>query len=169
VTGGSIGAGGARFLVRLPTALSRTIRPDAAGAAAETAIPAGTRCLIVEDEALLGQSIEKFLRRVGYEPHTVHRAEDAMQRITDGEEFDVILTDLHMPGMGGEQFYERLRAQRPDLVNTLIFTSGDVASRDTHEFLQRTGRPVLAKPYELPELKAIVDRVSAERRRGAAA
>jgi two-component system NtrC family sensor kinase len=168
VSGGRIGEGGARFVVRLPTALSLTSRSDAGQPSADVETTIGVRCLIVEDEPLLGQSIEKFLRRVGYEPHTALRAEDAMQRIDAGEEFDVILTDLHMPGMGGEMFYERLRAHRPDLLTTLIFTSGDVASRDTHEFLQRTGRPVLAKPYELPELKALVDRVSAERRRAAA-
>ena len=168
VTGGNIGEGGARFIVRLPTATSMTVKADASDPTADAGSPIGARCLIVEDEPLLAQSIEKFLRRVGYEAHTVHRAEEALQRIENGEEFDVILTDLHMPGMGGEQFYERLRAHRPDLVNSLIFTSGDVASRDTHEFLQRTGRPVLAKPYELPELKAIVDRVTAERRRAAA-
>jgi two-component system NtrC family sensor kinase len=168
VTGGNIGEGGARFIVRLPTARSTAATADATDPSADAGAPIGARCLIVEDEPLLAQSVEKFLRRVGYETRTVHRAEDALQAIENGEAFDVILTDLHMPGMGGEQFYERLRTSRPDLVNSIIFTSGDVASRDTHEFLQRSARPVLAKPYELPELKSIVDRVSAERRRATA-
>jgi two-component system NtrC family sensor kinase len=168
VAGGPVGEGGARFTVRLPVAVAADGKSHVAADLSGAPPSLHARCLIVEDEPLLGHSIEKYLRRVGYEPHTVLRAEDALERIVAGEEFDVILTDLHMPGMGGEQFYERLRANRPDLVTALIFTSGDVASRDTHEFLQRAGRPVLAKPYELPELKALVDRVSAERNRGAA-
>jgi PAS domain S-box-containing protein len=164
--GGAAGAGGARFTVWLPRTQQPVQQAERPAATFEDVQQLRLRCLIVEDEPLLALSMEKFLARLGYEPHAVLRPEEALQRIMKNEPFDVVLTDLNMPGMSGEEFFGRLREVRPDLVDTVVFTSGDVASRDTHEFLQRAGRPVLAKPYELAELKTVVDRISGEHRHG---
>lgn len=67
-----------------------------------------------------------------------------------------------MPGMGGEGFYRMLQEQDPALLETLIFASGDIVSASIRDFLQRANRPVLAKPYELKELAALLQEVLAD-------
>lgn len=64
-----------------------------------------------------------------------------------------------MPGVGGRGLYRWLEKARPDLITRFIFTSGDVVTPETHTFLKETGRPILAKPYELSDLRAELDKL----------
>lgn len=156
VSGGKAGQGGARFRIRLPSADAAAPRPTSLSEPAAALEPSRPRCLIVEDEPLLARSMQKYLTRMGYEPHVMLRGEDAQALLATGETFDVIVTDLRMPGVSGEDLYRYVQSERPELVSRLIFTSGDVASYDAHKFLEQTNRPVLAKPYELASLNAIL-------------
>lgn len=80
--------------------------------------------------------------------------------LTDAEGF-FIISDLRMPGMGGEALYESVLAISPALARRIIFSTGDVASEGTREFLQRTGNPYLQKPFELSAMRRIVAQMTA--------
>ena len=54
-----------------------------------------------------------------------------------------------MPGMGGEGLFEWVRTRRTDLIDRLVFMSGDLLSPRTQAFLEAAARPVLAKPCTL--------------------
>lgn len=99
----------------------------------------------------------RYLTRVGYETRSAANAEEALEQIEEGERYDAIVVDLRMPGMGGQGFHQTIQEEHPALLNTLIFTSGDIVSPSTRAFLEGTHRPTLAKPYELGELKAAVE------------
>lgn len=156
VNGGLPGEGGARFRIRLPAVKAAAPQPEPLAEPVRRLNPTQKRCLIVEDEPLLARSTQKYLTRVGFEAHVSLRAEDAVARLEAGENYDVILTDLRMPGMSGEDLYRYLEEERPDLACRVVFTSGDVASADAHNLLEKTQRPMLAKPYELSELNAVL-------------
>lgn len=159
--GGAAGEGGARFIVRLPAAhdgAALANREEPEGLVEPIRAPGPRpRILVVEDEPALAESVRRFLDRSGYEASIALRAETAVEVLESGERFAVILTDLKMPGMGGEALYERLARDWPEMLNTLIFTSGDVVTPATHEFLSASGRPILQKPYPLQRLRELVE------------
>jgi len=65
----------------------------------------------------------------------------------------VIFTDVRMPGVGGREIFETLRARAPAVAARVIFATGDTVAGDTLAFLEGTGRPVLTKPFKLAELR----------------
>jgi hypothetical protein len=111
---------GARFAVLLP----RVEAPAEAVASEDAPAPRGRETvLVVEDEPSLREVAARGLRDLGY---TVLEAADgaAALRVADRVEgpIDLLLTDVVMPGVGGRQLAERLRALRPD--TRVLFTSG---------------------------------------------
>jgi CheY-like chemotaxis protein len=77
-------------------------------------------------------------------------------------QYDLILCDLRMPGCTGAELYERLKIARPSLLRRLIMATGDTVSEDAAEFVRRTSCPVLQKPFELAELRTLVQRLRAD-------
>jgi len=75
--------------------------------------------------------------------------------------YDLIICDLRMPGCGGAELHEWLRVHRPDLLSRLIVATGDAVSPEAADFVQRTSCPVLQKPFELSELRTLVERLTA--------
>ena len=77
------------------------------------------------------------------------------------QQYDVIISDLRMPGMGGEDLYESVRAISPELARRIIFSTGDVANEGTRAFLERTGNPYLQKRFELAAMRRSVAQMTA--------
>jgi CheY-like chemotaxis protein len=75
------------------------------------------------------------------------------------ERFDLVLSDLKMPLMSGQEMFERLTQAEPRLRQRVIFTTGDTASPETHAFLEATGNPWLQKPFDLNEVRGLVRRL----------
>ena len=74
--------------------------------------------------------------------------------------YDLLICDLRMPGVSGTELYDWLRVHRPELLSRLIVATGDAVSQDAADFVQRTACPVLQKPFELSELRALVHRIT---------
>ena len=62
--------------------------------------------------------------------------------------------DIRMPGMGGEELYQRIKGSDERMANRVIFATGDDLNSKTKEFLESTGNTWLAKPFTIEELKA---------------
>jgi CheY-like chemotaxis protein len=107
--------------------------------------------LLVDDEIGIRRSVGRFLRRYGYQVTDVPNADAALHALEAGR-YDAVISDLHMPGLSGEEFYARLLQQFPEAAEHLIFTSGDTMRDSTRRFLTECGRPALQKPYELADL-----------------
>lgn len=112
------------------------------------------RILVAEDEEVVREIVVASLQLAG---HTVLAAEGGEQalrvaRATD-EPIDLLLSDMVMPGMGGRQLAERLRADRPGL--RVVFMSGYSADREPQE----AGAPVehLQKPFTRAALLAKIN------------
>jgi len=72
------------------------------------------------------------------------------------KQYDLCLFDIRTPRMSGEELYQWLQEKHPRLASRVIFTTGDVMSGDTKDFLEQTARPFLPKPFTPDELKTIV-------------
>jgi two-component system NtrC family sensor kinase len=64
----------------------------------------------------------------------------------------VTLCDWKMPGLNGQQVYERLQMIDPGLCKRMIFITGDVINGRMREFLESEKRPCLSKPFVISEL-----------------
>ena len=79
--------------------------------------------------------------------------------LDSGSEFAAIISDLRMPGCSGMELHDHVAAVAPELLDRIIFSTGDVASRDAADFVKRTHCIVMQKPFELRALEQVVNRM----------
>ena len=75
------------------------------------------------------------------------------------ERFDVIVTDIRMPDVDGRAFYQEIEARWPDRAVRVVFVTGDTLASSLREFVSRSGRPVIEKPFLPAEVRRIVAEV----------
>ena len=74
------------------------------------------RLLLVDDEAALAELLKKYLVRLGYQVDACTTPEDALARAEAlPQGYSLVLTDLTLPGMNGEELLERMRQDNPGL------------------------------------------------------
>ena len=110
--------------------------------------------LVVDDERNMLMVMELALTDAGYLVHTAERAEDALKMIDDPD-LDVILSDLKMPGMGGDEFIRRSRQIRPDVPIIVVTAYGSI--RSAIECIKAGASNYLTKPFEPEELQFSVE------------
>jgi DNA-binding NtrC family response regulator len=122
------------------------------------------RALVVDDESSIRLALRRFLTRDGWHVDDAPDGRAALNTLqgTGGQpaHYDLIICDLRMPGYGGAELHEWLRLHRPDLLARLIVATGDAVSPEAADFVQRTSCPVLQKPFELSELRILVERLA---------
>jgi|HubBroStandDraft_1064217.scaffolds.fasta_scaffold19660_4 CheY-like chemotaxis protein len=114
------------------------------------------RILIVDDDAGIGRALQRLFRDYDVVVHT--SAKHAVDRIAAGERFDVVLSDVAMPGMSGRALYEEIQRLAPDQAKRVIFITGGASDDRTARFLETVGQPVLTKPFDPPELRKFIKR-----------
>ena len=131
------------------------------GGWAEARLPPGGRVLVVDDQRNMRATTAMMLRQAG---HTVEEAEDgagALQRL-QAETFDVVLTDLRMPGMDG---MELLRASRQAAPETeVIVMTGYGTIESAVEAIRSGAHDFLSKPFKESELLLRVAKAVEKRR-----
>jgi CheY-like chemotaxis protein len=125
------------------------------------AAPSAPSVLLVDDEIAVRGAMRRYFTRHGW---TVIEAEDgaSARGLLDprvGRAFDLVICDLRMPHFSGFELYHWLSNHRPDTLPRLVFSSGDVESPESSVFLSEAQRPVLPKPFELAQLRRVVDEV----------
>lgn len=154
------GGGGAEVVVTLPRSV---LGPTAPAAGPAPSLPR-LRLLVVDDDAVNRQAMELLLRRDGHEVVAVENGLEAIERLGPRERpFDVVITDLQMPRLGGRALYEQLLEERPDLAHRFVFVTGDQARAETRLFLEQCGQPSVLKPYDLSDLIKAVGEVARHR------
>ncbi|HEX2202312.1 MAG TPA: PAS domain-containing protein [Longimicrobium sp.] len=154
---------GAAFRVTFPRAAGAEggAEGPASGAAEAPARP--LRVLVVDDEGPVRRTVVRFLERRGHRVDEATEGGDALRRLAaEGEGYDVILSDLRMPGVPGDRFFDALRALGTGLERKLVFLTGDAASGDAARLLATARVPVLYKPFELAELARVVEGMGRE-------
>jgi signal transduction histidine kinase/CheY-like chemotaxis protein len=113
------------------------------------------RLLVVDDEQILVELLTEFLRIVG---HSVDQAYNGRQALELGKtrDYDVILSDLKMPGLDGQGFYEQLCKVKPAMAQRFIFSTGDLANPKVQTFFQTTGCLYLSKPFKLEAVLTVL-------------
>ena len=113
------------------------------------------RILVVEDEPAICQICLRVFTSEGFEVDIAVDG-DVAQDMLGEKDYDLCLIDIKTPVMNGKQLYQVIIGKHPELLNRVIFTTGDVMDGYTQRFLELAGRPYLLKPFTPDELKAIV-------------
>jgi PAS domain S-box-containing protein len=133
--------------------------PQAPAAPQESATGTET-ILLVEDDALVREVAARQIRGLGYEVVEAGDGAAALKLVEGGVEFDLLLTDVVMPGgMNGRELAEEVRKLRPAV--KVLYTSGYPESVIVHQGTLDPGVVLLAKPYRRSELarkiRAVLD------------
>ncbi len=119
--------------------------PPPAAPAAE-ARRAGARLLVVDDDPTLRTLARELLRAEGYVVELAGSTDEALA-LLERQPIDLVLTDLQMPGRGGDELYAELRARWPALAARTLFITGDVESDRARRLFSEGGAPYLRKPF----------------------
>jgi two-component system cell cycle sensor histidine kinase/response regulator CckA len=150
---------GTSFLLCLPRApagarVAPTLTPPAAVAPGR----GSERVLLVEDDAEVLKAGVRVLEGSGYAVTVARDGLDALARVTSGgERFDLVVSDVVMPGLDGSALLGELRAHQPGLRALLVSGHGDDVLRD--RAVLREGTEFLAKPFTSQELLSRVRRI----------
>jgi two-component system alkaline phosphatase synthesis response regulator PhoP len=106
--------------------------------------------LVVDDEGAIRYSISKTLQRVGYQVHTAASGEEALEMMRH-QEYDVVLTDIRMPGLSGVDLLAQIKDQAPDAV--VILLTGYASLETAIESLRLGAHDYLVKPSSSQDIR----------------
>ncbi len=153
--------GGARLGIELPVDPAH-VRP---------ATPGGFRpsdralsVLLVDDEEGVRRGLTRMAERLGHHVASVPSVPDALRELEAPDaRFDALLLDVHLDEEhSGFDLFDALRRDGRGLERRVVFTTGDSMSVKTRDRLEEAARPLLKKPFNLEELREVLDRVAAE-------
>lgn len=114
------------------------------------------RVLIVDDDPGMRGVIARHFRRKGYEVEQAEAAEDVIGRFATGRgRYDVVVTDVHLPGASGVELARQIRHVWPE--QPVIVMTGDADAAIAQRALRSGAAGFLIKPFEFFELDAVVD------------
>ncbi len=117
--------------------------------------------LLVEDEAPLRAAVAERLTDLGYEVVEAPSGEVALEALTEFA-FDIVVTDLRLPGIDGTRVIEAAIARYPDIIGIVITGYGTV--RDAVEVIKRGAADFVTKPFQFDELRHALDGAIEQRR-----
>ena len=146
--------------VRLYLPRAHTDEPTPASVGGRSAeMPRGTeRVLVVEDDAMVREHVARQLRSLGYAVTEAPDGQQALLRLEQGEGFDLLFTDVVMPGgLNGRDLAAAARALCADI--KVLFTSGYSENAIVHHGRLDPGVQLLSKPYRKRDLAERVRRI----------
>ncbi len=115
------------------------------------------RILIIDDEQTIIDLLHRYLTREGHQVDVAQNGATALKKVKTND-YEVIISDLRMPGITGEILFDIIGRTAPELQRRMIFTTGDSDSPDAFHFLHTHTCRYLNKPFSFEDLKeAILD------------
>ena len=112
------------------------------------------RILIVDDEDIVLKSCLRVLQKLDYEIDTAYSGQTALDNL-EKKKYDIVVTDLMMPGMDGMQLLEEIKKRYPDVI-VIIFT-GYATVDTTRQALKAGAFDYIPKPFTPEELRNVID------------
>lgn len=126
--------------------------------------PSEINILVVDDEEDVVEIVSHFLKQEGYNVHTAHNGDAALEKAT--AEIDLILLDIMLPGMDGFEICRQLRSRAETETIPIIFLSAKIEEEDQVRGLMLGGDDYLTKPASpkviLAHVKAVLRRTGVD-------
>lgn len=156
---------GTRIRVYLPRLTAEYVEREATPSLAAGEARAGECVLIVEDEPQVREYASEALRDFGYVVLEAASASDAIRILDERQDVSLMITDMMMPEMTGEELASRVRQKRPE--QRVLFISGYARTLGEVNGSRARNQQFLPKPFDLDQLaravRASLDRKAPER------
>ena len=150
---------GTTFRVFLPAIFERKLEAPnstpARNASPVSLALSGRKLLIVDDEESIREIVQDGLSARGMHVECAASSEEALALLA-GNTYDVVLCDFNLPGLSGEQLFERLRTQSENSVPRFVFITGDLLEPSTVASFAERGAHVLQKPFHISALATLL-------------
>ncbi|MGB0034051.1 MAG: PAS domain S-box protein [Candidatus Acidiferrales bacterium] len=156
---------GATFRVVLPVAVGemppeprslRDISPAVADSAAvQSSALRGHSVLVVDDEDSIREIVQEGLAARGMIVDGVSSSEEALTQL-EGASYEVVLCDFNLPGLNGDELFERLRSKAGSSAPRFVFMTGDLLDPSTISAIVERGAWVLQKPFHVSALASLL-------------
>jgi CheY-like chemotaxis protein len=103
--------------------------------------------------------IADFLSMHGYQVHTVHNGYDALECIGK-KRVDIVVSDIHMPGMDGFTLMTEIKTRYPDI--PIILITGFSVGEAKKIAFEKGADAFMAKPFRLKDLKRVIESISSQ-------
>jgi PAS domain S-box-containing protein len=148
---------GTRVLLTFPAAVEPGLHPPGPTVPSVAAPAKLRRILLVDDDALVRESIPILLGSMGHQVEVASGGAEALRRLAAGAAVDCVILDLNMPGLSGEETLLHLRESHPGL--PVIIGSGEMDPERSEHLLVLPGVTLLPKPYGFLDLEAALRRL----------
>ena len=155
---------GAVFRLTLPVDPAVTLPREVTSLPAFVTRAPARRALVVDDEPEIAESLADFLGLEGFTCDIAIGGAAAQAHLdgpTQGSDYDLIVSDLRMPGIDGPALYAWLKLHHPALVDRMAFTTGDTLGAAATRFLAEAKRPVLEKPFMPASVQRLLEELGA--------
>ena len=120
-----------------------------------------THLLLVDDEKALREAVAERLADHGFAVEQADSGEDALQRLADFA-FDVLVTDLRLPGIDGRKVLDAARERYPDIIAIVITGFGTV--KDAVEAIKQGASDFITKPFQFDALLHVLNSALEQKR-----
>ena len=156
---------GATFRIALPACATGSALPGSSQPPETRGTPCAGTLLLVEDEALIRFALKDFLGKQGFRVLAAADSAAALELAAGAHGgIDALVSDVVLPGIGGRELADRLRAGRPTL--PCIFMSAHEEETLVEQGRLERGAHYLEKPFDLPALGALLRLVLGQGARG---
>jgi CheY-like chemotaxis protein len=113
------------------------------------------KILVVDDQPMLAKAIRRMLS--GHDVSVAGDAQEALGKVQSGERYDVIISDLMMPGMSGMELHAAISTIAPEQVGRMVFMTGGAFTPAAQQFFNEVGCPTIEKPFDRAGLMAVLE------------
>jgi len=113
------------------------------------------RILLVDDEDSILYMLSETLKSEGFDVDSTTDGQKALE-LLETEEYDIIVTDVKMPGVSGIHLYWYIEKKKQELMDRVVFITGDIIDSTTRSFLKSVDNPYLTKPFDMKKFITII-------------
>ena len=111
--------------------------------------------LVTDDDPVIREFILAVLTEQGYEVSTARNGLEALKMIVSVQ-YDLVISDISMPVMGGVEFYKEIINRFPSMKDRVIFITGHLGA-SAEKFIKEMGIKCVLKPFKICELLKVVN------------
>ncbi len=117
------------------------------------------RILVVDDNENIREMLEDFLNFEGYNPVLAKDGKEALKLFSE-QDFDIVITDLGMPGMSGWELNKHIKQRKPEI--PVVIITGWGAQLTAEDLKENKVESILSKPFNLDQVKQMIEMVGAK-------